>query len=285
MKRTLIILLAGLMLLAAATCCAAESAYPCFSETPYAYTVTEYPVTNGELSIYGVLYLPEGDGPFPTVIMSHGFNGSESSWTFTANSLASSGFACYAFDFCGGNMLGRSSGKTTQLSVLTEERDLLTVIDHIKSMDFCDAGNLFLMGESMGGVTTALVAAQRADEIRGIVLHYPGFSMIPSAQETYASADDIPTRLRFSGVAIGTQFYGDLLDIDLDALLGAYDGPVHILHGDADEMVPLASSQYAVSIYPNAELTVMPGQGHSFDAGSKAVAAEIAYNLFSGLLQ
>lgn len=284
MKRVITIILTGMMLLAAAISGIAESSYPCYSQTPFAYTVTEFPLKNNDLSIYGVLYLPEGDGPFPTVIMSHGFNSSEGSWAFTANTLASSGFACYAFDFCGGNTLGRSSGKTTQLSVLTEKSDLLAVMDQIKLQEFCDADNLFLMGESMGGVTTALVAAQRADEIKAIAFHYPAFSMIIAAKETYASVDDIPSRLRFSGVAIGKQFYGDLLDIDLDELLRAYDGPVHILHGDADMLVPLESSQHAASVYPHAALTVMPDQGHGFDAESKAVAAEIVYNFFSGLL-
>ena len=284
MKRVITIMLTGLMLLVAAMSCAAESSYPCFSQTPYSYTVTEFPLKNDDLSIYGVLYLPDGDGPFPTVIMSHGFNSSEGSWAFTANALASSGFACYAFDFCGGNTLGRSSGKTTQLSVLTEKSDLLAVMDQIKAQDFCDADHLFLMGESMGGVTTALVAAERANEIKAIAFHYPGFSMIASAKENYASVEDIPSRLRFSGVAIGTQFYGDLLDIDLDEVLAAYRGSVHIFHGDADELVPLESSQYAASVYPNAELTVMPGQGHGFNVESKAVAAEITYNFFSGLL-
>ena len=284
-KRLLILMIAAMTLAQALPAMASESGYPSFSQTPCAYSVTEMPVSSGDKSIYGKLYLPEGDGPFPTVIMCHGFNSNEGSWAYTANVLAGSGFACYAFDFCGGNTLKRSSGGTTSMSALTEKQDLFDVMDAIKPQPFCDADRLFLMGESLGGLVTALAVAERGEEVRAIVLHYPAFSMVAGAKESYASVEDIPTRLRFSGVAIGPQFYGDVLDIDLDAVMAAYDGPVHILHGDADELVPLASSEEAVTKFPNAALTVMPGQGHGFDEASKLAAAEIAYQLFSGALE
>jgi pimeloyl-ACP methyl ester carboxylesterase len=38
--------------------------------------------------------------------------------------------------------------------------------------------------------------------------------------------------------------------------------PVHVWHGDADPMVPLAHSQSLVERVPHAELTVWPGEGH-----------------------
>lgn len=285
LKRMLMLLTVLTALAQIAPAMASEAKYPSLSETPFAYTVTELPVETGDKSIYGKLYLPEGDGPFPTVVMCHGFNSNEGSWAYTANVLAGSGFACYAFDFCGGNTLKRSSGGTTSMSALTEKQDLFDVMDAIKGQPFCDTERFFLMGESLGGLVTALAVAERGDEVRAVVLHYPAFSMVAGAKETYATVEDIPTRLRFSGVAIGPQFYGDVLDIDLDAVMAAYAGPVRILHGDADELVPLASSEAAAETFPNAELTVMPGQGHGFDEASKLAAAEIAYELFSGVLE
>jgi len=37
---------------------------------------------------------------------------------------------------------------------------------------------------------------------------------------------------------------------------------VRLWHGDADALVPLAHSQHAAAVIPNAELTVFPGEGH-----------------------
>lgn len=284
MKRVCFLVTLLLLLTFGITAFASGIEYPCFSQTPYDYTVSEFPIVKGEKSIYGQVYIPEGDGPFPTIIMSHGFNGNAGSVSYIANALASSGFACYAYDFCGGNTLKRSSGKTTEMSALTEKEDLFDVMDEIKAQPFCDADHLFLLGESLGGLVTALAVAERGDEVKAVVLHYPAFSMVTNTKATYASVDDIPSRLRFSGVAIGTRFYGDVLDIDIDDVFAAYAGPVHILHGDADELVPLESSQDAVAKYPNGELTVMEGQGHGLDEENKAKAARIAYDLFSSVL-
>ena len=55
------------------------------------------PGPNGD--IYGVLQMPETDGPVPLVILSHGFGGNH---TFNADYCAyfnSQGFATYNYDF------------------------------------------------------------------------------------------------------------------------------------------------------------------------------------------
>ena len=56
----------------------------------------------------------------------------------------------------------------------------------------------------------------------------------------------------------------DAVSFDFYDLIGAYTGPVLILHGDKDPIVPLRYSQRAAEVFPNAELIVMPGQGHGF---------------------
>ena len=44
-----------------------------------------------------------------------------------------------------------------------------------------------------------------------------------------------------------------------------YKKPVLIVHGDADNVVPLADSERVVKMYKNARLHVIPGAGHGFD--------------------
>jgi pimeloyl-ACP methyl ester carboxylesterase len=46
------------------------------------------------------------------------------------------------------------------------------------------------------------------------------------------------------------------------------DLPVMILHGEKDPIVNVSYSQRAEKVFPHAELTVFPGEGHGFTAES-----------------
>ena len=59
---------------------------------------------NGENRIYGLSYIPEGEGKFPLVIFSHELGNNHESGIRYAERLAENGFAAYVFDFCGGSV-------------------------------------------------------------------------------------------------------------------------------------------------------------------------------------
>lgn len=69
------------------------------------------------------------------------------------------------------------------MTVGTECEDLETVIDCVKELDYVDPGRIFLQGESMGGLVSALVAARRPENIRAQVLWYPAF-VVPEGAKT-----------------------------------------------------------------------------------------------------
>ena len=49
--------------------------------------------------------------------------------------LAEMGYVAFTFDFCGGSaMCGKSDGKTTEMSVLTETKDLKAVIEYVRKI-------------------------------------------------------------------------------------------------------------------------------------------------------
>ena len=77
----------------------------------------------GEDDIYGVMCLPDVEKEtYPTVILSHGFGGTADICKPYAEIFAANGYACYAPDFRGGGNESRSSGSTTEMSVLTGRR-------------------------------------------------------------------------------------------------------------------------------------------------------------------
>ena len=117
-------------------------------------------------SIEGVLYTPNGEGPFPTVILTHGFTGNYTYITGNiAKELAKAGFAAYAF-----NLRNPDTRSMLNTSVLTEAATLDTVIDQIKALDCVDPEQIFLLGESQGGFVSAYVAARREDIHSAIIL-------------------------------------------------------------------------------------------------------------------
>ena len=47
--------------------------------------------------------------------------------------------------------------------------------------------------------------------------------------------------------------------------MARYHGPVLLVHGDADEAVPIEESIRAAKAYDNARLVVIPGDTHCYD--------------------
>ena len=52
----------------------------------------------------------------PIAILSHGFMANQKMMTAYARTVAAMGYAAFTFDFCGGCIIGKSDGKTTEMS-------------------------------------------------------------------------------------------------------------------------------------------------------------------------
>ncbi len=87
------------------------------------------------LTIRGTEYRPAGED-LPVAVVCHGFMANQKTVVQYAKELARLGYCAYTFDFCGGSVLkmGKSDGKTTEMSVLTEVKDLEAVIAYVRSL-------------------------------------------------------------------------------------------------------------------------------------------------------
>lgn len=269
-KRALAMLLSAATLLALLTGCGQSEAGGTPSPDP---TPTPKPVRTEEMwlesdgkKVYGVMYLPgEEKDSYPTVILSHGFNSSSMLNEGYAESFAKNGYAAYIFDFCGGSPSTKSDGKTTEMSVLTEYRDLSNVMDQIKALDYVDGSRLFLFGLSQGGFVSAYTAAQRPDDVKGLILFYPAFVLQETYFEQYDSVEAIPDEdFESMGVPLGAIYAKDARSFDIYEEIGKYKGDVLICHGDKDTLVDLSYSERAVEVYSSAELKVVKYGEHGF---------------------
>ena len=242
-----------------------------------AYIVYELSFEREGRRIYGQFYLPKTvQDKYPTVIISHGFGSSYSVTAPYAERLAEAGIAGYVFDFCGGSAGSRSDGSMLEMSVLTEKADLEAVFNGLSDFDFVDDGYMFLMGESQGGLVSALVAADHMEDVQGLVLLYPAFVIPDNARAQYSDVFEIPEETSALGMRVGKRYYADVLDMDVYEEIQGYMKDVLLIHGSSDNLVPIDYSRRAAEVYESAELITLEGSGHGFYGSSLEEAAQAA---------
>lgn len=231
----------------------------------FEYETREMYAQRDENQIYGVIYIPQNAGEkMPAVIFSHGFGGNYQVGTQYAQALAEQGIVAYCFDFRGGSPSSRSDGSTLEMSIFTEQADLEAVLSMIQGLPYVDTKNIFLMGSSQGGAVSAMTAAAHKDEIKGAILLYPAFCLVDMTKERFERVEDIPDTYFSLWMTIGRTYAENLLDYDIYEVIPGHDKDVLIIHGDADDIVPLSYSERALEVYPSSELKVIPGAGHGF---------------------
>lgn len=233
------------------------------------YKTTQINCENNGQKIYGVLYKPEIEGKIPLAIYAHGCGSTLETGIKYAEQLASNGVATYLFDFRGGGTKSRSDGKTTEMSVMTESSDLVSVISQAKKWDFVDTNKVILIGASQGGMASAVTSERNPNETVGLILLYPAFVIQDDNCKPYSSPDEVPEIINIKGwINVGKNYVTDIWDYDLYGEMKHYTKPVLIIHGSDDNVVNTSYSQRAVESYPNAELHIIQGAGHGFSGES-----------------
>lgn len=237
---------------------------------------TELWCMNGNQRIYGLLYTKARPGErVPAVILSHSYSLSHAAMRGYARSLAEKGMAAYCFDFCGGGSESQSDGSTDSMTVFTEVNDLKAVLATVRGLDVVHPDSVYLLGSSLGGMVSALVAEDEPEKVAGLILFYPAFNM-PELVRQFGdlmngwggsmggswggSWGDMGSMFSMSQA-----FIDAMKDYDVWQHIGTFPRPVAILHGSKDWIVPISNSEKAVGLYPNATLHVIEGANHGFN--------------------
>jgi len=239
-------------------------------------------VTSQGQTLPGRLYVPAADAAVPLVICSHGLCSAPDDVAPVAQALARLGLAAYCPSFRGGGP--GSVGDMTRMSVMTEVADLEAVLTAARTAtggwEVVDPGRIVLLGESQGGEVSAVTAARHPEQVAGLVLWYPAFSITDTLHSLYTSLDAVPQDYSFLGCALGRVYAQDMWDYDVYTEIAGYTAPVLIVHGSDDLVVPYRYSERARTTYPDAELVRIDGAGHGFDEGpqeQQAMAATVSY--------
>lgn len=209
------------------------------------------------------------EGKIPLVMVIHGFTGNKEERHIVAVSkmLNEIGFATLRVDMFGH---GSSEGSFYNHTLFKWLTNAITVIDYARNLEW--VSDLYLCGHSQGGLTVMLAAAMKHDVIKGIIPMSPAIMIPDQARKgeilgTTFDPCKIPDRIctsdnrwQLSGNYVRV---AQMIHIE-DAFTG-YDGPVLLVHGDADESVPVSCSIEAQKAYKNASLTVIKGDTHCYD--------------------
>lgn len=247
----------------------------------------------GSLVIRGEYCVPNDDAAggqkYPVAVCSHGFGGDGRGMVGYAALLESLGYATFWFDFCGGGLASRSDGRPEDITLATECADLNAVIDFAAAQCFADAKRVTLLGESMGALISALVAAQNAHPVEALVLRCPALCIPDDARMghlgggTY-SLDAVPEFIPCpNGMRLSRAFHEEASQMDVMQAISAYRGLVLIHHGYADRVVPFAYAQMAQRAYgPNCQLHLVRHVDHGMTAEQADSALKVMAQFLTG---
>jgi uncharacterized protein len=227
-------------------------------------------VVHNDQVLRGMAHIPEGDGPFPAVILYHGFTGTklESHRIFLkiSRALEEKGIASFRFDFLGS---GESDGNFEDMTVLNEVAEAETIFNYVASHSSVAKEKIVVLGFSMGGLVASLLAGKLTDLIEKLILIAPAGTMSDLIAEL---ANDVPyieslDAYDLGGNLIGQAFVDELATFEVLPQAANYKNEVLLVHGTNDQAVPYGvSSLYIEKCYREATLVPIEEADHTFNA-------------------
>jgi len=224
-------------------------------------------IFDDNIELSAVLEEPEGSGPFPLVIILHGFTSAKDRphTLLAAQAMRDAGYATLRFDLYGH---GESGGTFREHTLFKWISNTIAVIDWAREKGYTE---LYLSGHSQGGLVAALVGSMEADRISGLILRAPAF-LIPEGARSgcllgyHFDPENVPEEAPvIKGMMLGGNYIRVAQTIHVEDAMDRFHGLVLILHGDQDDLVPLEDSRVAARRYRQCELAAIAGETHHFD--------------------
>ncbi len=137
----------------------------------------------------GALYLPQGNGPFPIVVLAHGFSAVAAQLEPQARAFAAAGFAAFVYDNPG---FGLSGGSPRQeVDPVRQVRGYRDAVSYVRTLPGLDPERIAIWGSSFSG-GHVLQAGAMDRRVRVVISQAPfisGWELIggwPNAEDVIA---------------------------------------------------------------------------------------------------
>ena len=238
---------------------------------------TEHYVTyrSGSLTISGVMHVPRGKGPFPTLVLAHGYinpdvyvNGQGLSREQVR--LAQAGFVTLHTDYRG--HASSEDGRRTQLNLrLGYTEDVINAVLALRRarLGFIDKQRIGLLGRSMGGGVVYNTLVVRPGLVDAAVAYAPVSSDTVDNFNRWTRQDEVGARIiRTHGSPHqDPRFWRQ---VSPRTYFERVTEPLLIHHGTADESCPIRWSRQTVRALRrtgnDVRMYTYPGEPHAFIA-------------------
>ena len=225
---------------------------------------------SGSATVHGLLWRPAdaaARAARPLLVLVHGGPTSQAlaDWATRVQAFVQRGWTVLQPQYRGSTGYGRAY--TQALAARWGERDVADVAAGIRQAEkesWADTSRVAVMGGSAGGMTVLLLAAQHPDLVNAVVALYPVCDLVDLAATTHRLESGYTLRL-VGPLPAAVDTYRDRSPL---SRAGEIRAPVLILHGSADNTVPVAQSEaVAAALRANGttiERHVYDGEGHGW---------------------
>jgi carboxymethylenebutenolidase len=184
----------------------------------------------------GHLAAPDGDGPFPAVLLLHEWWGLNAEMTVLAEALADEGYVVFAPDVYRGRLATTVPGALyLRLGTPGEQvsADVDAALAHLRSLENVDPSRVASLGFCFGGGNALQLALRQPQNLAGTIIYYGS------------------------------------VETELEAVRPlANQHPILGIFGEEDSSIPLASVRAFEAALNNLtianEIVIYPGEGHAF---------------------
>ncbi|WP_038028361.1 alpha/beta hydrolase family protein [Thermonema rossianum] len=245
--------------------------------------------TAGSKPVTFDLHYMEGQKAQPVLIFIHGFKGFKDwgHWLLMADAWAAAGIAAvrmnlsyngttpeHPTDFADTDAFGRETFSR-------DVEDVSQLVAFLKASGWAnkegiiDPDRLALAGHSRGGAVAVLAAAALREAVKAVItmasIDNTGFLWTEERRRQILDqgVTHILNARTGQQLPVYREVYDDWLakkdtDYNLENKAKSLDIPALVIHGTADEAVPLSAAQNLAAWIPNATLHIVEGAGHTF---------------------
>ena len=241
---------------------------------PFTRTVIRY--TSDNLTLYGFMNIPAGQGPFPVIIMMHGFadSGSFNNLNFRSDivdALTKEGYIVI-HPIMRGYPPSDSGDNMFRVGMAVDILNLIALIKtqagQTAALEKALPDQIGILGQSLGG-NVALRVITVSSDIKAVVLY------------SSLSGDELQNSEQLYEITVDPQFQNELnvLPSQLQNIAPVYyfaniTAPIQLHHGTVDETVPVSWAEETCSLLStagkNIDCIYYEGEDHIFDDEVKA---------------